>query len=195
MRLQKAQKQAVLKWVAEGLETDEINARAAKHETAFQVTRRMVAHYRESRAIELAAIQHAGEYKALTQGLALREERVGRLQKLAALMEKDLLGGFMWLEDVKQLGVGLSAEIIDFEKFNGAEIEAYRGVLDDIAKEMGQRRNVVEVKDWREEARKDGIDPDEVRTRLVAEFKAAMVGASGTGGLPAGETRTGDKQP
>jgi hypothetical protein len=170
MRLQKAQKQAVLKWVAEGLETDEINTRAATFEPAFTVTRRMVAHYRASRAVELAALQRSGEYKALTEGLALREERVGRLQRLASLMEKDLFGGFMWLEDVKMLGVGPTAEVVDFEKFNVAEVDAYRGVLDDIAKEMGQRRNIVEVKDWREQAKAEGVDPD----ALVEEWCAKV---------------------
>ena len=44
-----------------------------------------------------------------------------------------------WLEDKKGVGSGAVAEIYDFLRFNKAEIDAYRDVLDDIAKELGGR--------------------------------------------------------
>jgi hypothetical protein len=52
------------------------------------------------------------------------------LQQLAALMEKDLFGGFLW--------------VVDYEEFNTAEVQQYRGVLDDIAKEVGDRKQSVQ---------------------------------------------------
>jgi hypothetical protein len=58
---------------------------------------------------------------------------------LAALMEKDIMGGFLWTDDVKGVGSGDVAEVIDYEVFNAAEVIQYRGVLDDIAKETGGR--------------------------------------------------------
>lgn len=170
MRLKKAQKEAVLAWVAEGLESDEINERAAKFQPPFSVLRSQVAHYRASRAVELVAMTRSGEYAALSEGLALREERVGRLQKLAALMEKDLFGGFLWLDDVKTVGGGPLAEIVDFEKFNAAEIDAYRGILDDIAKEVGQRSVKIEVYDWRKDAAEHGFDPDKIKRKVESEL-------------------------
>lgn len=161
-----------MKWVAEGLESDEINQRAAKFQPPFSVLRSQVAHYRASRAVELVAMTRSGEYAALTEGLALREERVGRLQKLAALMEKDLFGGFLWLDDVKSIGVGVSAVIVDFEKFNAAEIEAYRGILDDIAKEVGNRAAKIEVYDWRKDAAERGLDPDALVNNLFSKVNS-----------------------
>lgn len=140
MRLQKRQKEALLLWISEGLQTDEINIRGAVFDPSFQVSRQQVDGYRDRRAIDIAAIQSVGEFDALRSGLALRHERVKKLQRLATLMEQDLFGGFLWTDDVKSVGSGPFTKIIDFEKFNDAEVSQYRGVLDDIAKEMGERR-------------------------------------------------------
>ncbi len=43
------------------------------------------------------------------------------------------------------------------------------------------RRTRLDVHDWREEARKEGYDPDAIFEGLVAEFTAAMVGESSDG--------------
>jgi len=145
VRLRKTQKEAVLKWIAAGLQSDEINALAAELDPPFEVSRRQVSYYRNTRNIEIGALIKAGEQKALTEGLALKAERVIRLKQLAALMEKDLLGGFLWLDQVKGIGSGDVAQIVDYEEFNKGEVDAYRGVLDDIAKEMGHRVQRQEV--------------------------------------------------
>lgn len=146
MRLRKSQKEAVLSWIAEGLQTDEINSRAREFESPFSVSRQQVDFYRERSSVDLEALRKAGNYDALTEGLARKDERVRRLQMLAALMENDLLGGSLWLEQVKMIGGGEWAREVEYEEFNKAEVESYRGVLDDIAKEMGHRRQGVDVK-------------------------------------------------
>ena len=139
MRLKKSQKEALLSWIAEGLQTDEINARAEQFTPRFVVSTQLVDHYRQSRRIDLETIRHAGELAALTDGLAKTEVRVQKLQQLAALMEHDLLGGFLWTDQVKSVGNGPFAQIVEYEEFNGSEVAAYRGVLDDIAREVGGR--------------------------------------------------------
>ncbi len=139
MRLKKNQKEAVIEWIAAGLLTNEINLRAADFEPPFVVSRQQVDHYRKTRAVAIDAILSTGEHDALNSGLALAAVRVERLQRLAAMMEKDLFGGFLWLEQVKGIGSGNTAEIVEYEEFNSAEVAAYRGVLDDIAKEVGGR--------------------------------------------------------
>lgn len=139
MRLKKSQKEALLSWVAEGLLTDEINERAKQFEPRFVVTPQQVDFYRQSRRVDLEAIKRAGELTALTEGLAKAEVRVQRLQQLATLMERDLLGGFLWTEQVKSIGSGDAQQIVEYEEFNGSEVAAYRGVLDDIAREVGGR--------------------------------------------------------
>jgi len=47
----------------------------------------------------------------------------------------------------------------------------------------GKVTQPLSVMDWREEARKAGIDPDELHTRLVEQFTAAMVSGSGAGSV------------
>jgi len=139
VRLKKGQKEAVLKWIAAGLESDEINERAAEFTSPFNVSRGQVQFYRRTRQIDIEAIKKGDEYKALNEGLALKTERIKKLKQLATLMESDLFGGLLWTEDVKGVGSGDLAQIIEFEEFNKPEVDAYRGVLDDIAKELGER--------------------------------------------------------
>lgn len=119
--------------------SDEINERAATFVPPFSVFRQQVDYYRKTRAADIKVMIAAGEQEALSEGLALTGERVKKLKQLAALMERDLLGGFLWLDQVKGVGSGDKAMIVDYEEFNSGEVAAYRGVLDDIAKEMGER--------------------------------------------------------
>lgn len=140
MRLKKNQKELLLAWISEGLQSDEINERAAAEEPSFVVTRSQVQGYRDRRALDMQAIRRAGEHDALTQGLAIKAERVRKLQQLAVLMERDLFGGFLWTDQIKMIGSGDAQQEVEYEEFNGAEVIQYRGVLDDIAKELGDRR-------------------------------------------------------
>ena len=139
MRLKKSQNEAVIKWIAEGLKSDEINERASQWVPPFAISRRQATWYRKTRKADLQALLRVSEQEALTEGLALKGVRVKKLQQLATLMERDLLGGFLWLDQVKGIGSGDHAQIVDYEEFNKAEVDAYRGILDDIAKELGHR--------------------------------------------------------
>jgi hypothetical protein len=143
MRLKKAQRQALLEWVAEGLQSDEINLRAAEFEQPFSVSRATITHYRKTRAVDIQRVIAEGEAEALTSGLALRSERVKKLKALALRLERDLFGDgtddYIWTDQVKGVGSGDVAEIVEYEEFNSAEIVQYRGLLDDIAKEVGER--------------------------------------------------------
>lgn len=145
MRLKKTQKEAVLRWIVEGLQSDEINKRAAQFVPPFNVSRPQVAYYRRTRNADIKAMVAAGEQEALSEGLALKGNRVTKLKQLAALMERDLFGGFLWLDQVKGVGSGEKALIVDYEEFNKAEVAEYRGVLDDIAKETGGRAQNVNL--------------------------------------------------
>lgn len=133
-------------WIAEGLKSDEINARAAAFNPPFTVTRPNIAKYRKTRQHDLEAIAKVSETNALTAGYALKEHRVMMLSRLAEMLAKDLFGGFLWTEEVKGVGAGPMAEIVDYDEFNGAEISAFRGVLEDIAAETGGRAKKIEGK-------------------------------------------------
>ena len=146
MRLKKKQKEIVLTWVAEGLQTDEINERASMFKPSFVVSRQQVDYYRKTRKQDIAVISAISEKNALIEGYALKETRVYKLSILAALLERDLLNGFIWLDQVKGVGSGPIAEIVDYEEFNTAEIAQFRGILDDIAKETGGREKNIDIK-------------------------------------------------
>jgi hypothetical protein len=140
MTIKKKQKEALLEWIAEGLDSNEINKRAAKFKPKFIVSRRAITHYRKTREISIAKIKEAGELSALTSGLALADERVAVLQKLADHMIEDLLppakvGSRLWLDQAKTVAY----EMYEYQEFNKGEVDTLRGVLDDIAAEVGGR--------------------------------------------------------
>ena len=85
-------------------------------------------------------------------GLALAHARVEKLQKLAQFLEDQMYKGEeegilsnIWLEDVKQIGSGATAEKIPIERFNAAIISEFRAALNDLAKETGGRVRKQEV--------------------------------------------------
>lgn len=149
MKLNKAQKEALIAWIAEGLESDEINKRAAKFKPRFSVLRSQVTYYRNSRDHKLEELQESGEINALTSGLALKENRVATLQKLANRLLEDLFGegeeNRLWLTMVKGIGSHDNYERVEYQEFNRSEIEALRGLLDDIASEVGERVKKTDV--------------------------------------------------
>jgi hypothetical protein len=82
----------------------------------------------------------------LNFGLALDYERIRKLKRLADFLEAQIYtrsndGTFpnVWCPDVKVVGKGDAAEVIDIERFNSSIFLQYRGVLDDLAKEVGGR--------------------------------------------------------
>src|SRR6185436_18348925 len=140
MRLRKAQKEIVLQGIAEGLTTGEINKRAAKFKPRFKVSRSQVDFYRKTREIKLDEIKEAGETQALTHGLAIKDERVAVLQRLANRMIADLLpseldDSLLWTKEAKTV----ANKKYSYLEFNKSEVDALRGVLDDIAAEVGER--------------------------------------------------------
>ena len=140
MRLKKEQIEAVCNWVAEGLESGEIEKRGKAFIQPFDISRQQVNYYRRTRHQQITELKETYENKALNTGLARVCIRVQRLQRLASLLEDDLFEKELtWVEDRKGVGTGSVAEIYDFYRFNSAEIETYRGILDDIAKEVGGR--------------------------------------------------------
>lgn len=144
MRLKKAQKDKVIEWVAAGYLTNEINDRAAEFDPPFEVSNQQVDWYRKSRRVDIDDIRRKSEFEALNTGLATKQERVKKLKQLAQRLEVDLFGDSpekdkIWTLEVKGVGSGPIAEIVEYYEFNRSEIDAYRGILDDIAREVGHR--------------------------------------------------------
>lgn len=81
-------------------------------------------------------------------GLGLDFERVVKLKELAKDLEDQILATDrsphgrpnLWVRDIKQIGSGEYAEQVEIYRYNSALISDYRGVLDDLAKETGGRK-------------------------------------------------------
>jgi hypothetical protein len=102
--------------------------------------------------IELECQKNEYRHEVIQSGLALDYERVNELKRLGCFLidqvyEQDEDGRHfnVWLRDVKQIGGGLHAKEVKLERFNAAIISELRGVLDDLAKETGGRRQNVDV--------------------------------------------------
>lgn len=111
--------------------------------------------FRWSRRAEKYDIQY-DEYKtsmseaALETGVALVWERVNRLklleEKLLDLIfgnEEEGQEAKLFLEDWKQTGSGLDAEVHQLERFNAPLVDQYRKILDDLAQETGGRKKAL----------------------------------------------------
>ncbi len=103
-------------------------------------------------------IKNAERAAELNFGLSLDYERIRKLKRLSDLLEsqiyelseKDPLTGKqsrinLWVPDVKVVGAGDAAEVVDIERFNAALLREYRETLNDLAKEVGGRVQRQEV--------------------------------------------------
>jgi hypothetical protein len=77
----------------------------------------------------------------LHSGLADPLARVKNLKRMAELLAEEIARpGRLYLRDIKQVGTGKYAHEVEVIRFNGALVEQYRGLLEDIAKETGGRQ-------------------------------------------------------
>lgn len=84
--------------------------------------------------------------EVMEEGLALDFERVRALKRLADLLESEVYEeDKRWVPDVKGIGKGEDFERVDIVRFNPAVIDQFRGTLDDIAKEVGDRKQKTEL--------------------------------------------------
>jgi hypothetical protein len=101
---------------------------------------------------ELERQKNALRQEIMQSGLALDYERAIELKRLAHFLIEQIYeqgenGNYhnVWLPDVKQIGAGKNIERIDIERFNAAIISELRGILDDLAKETGGRKQKHEM--------------------------------------------------
>lgn len=145
MKLNQKQKEDVIRCVGEGLRTDEINSRGKLFKPPYEVTRSQVQYYRDKFNVDLATMTAESDSLALSQGIALRAVRVKKLALLAAILEEDLITeGKIWLERERCIGGGQFGKYVVELEFNEAEIRQLRGIYDDVAHEVGDRRNTVD---------------------------------------------------
>lgn len=147
-RLTSGQRAQLLEWLAADYDVRMIRGWFASRGWP-SLSDQVIAYYRKSRDVGIQTVRARRNSEALMSGLALKEERVIRLKKLADEIEMT-----MWYKD-------------DDGKMqlSNSKVHLWRGVLSDIAAEMGDRKFPIEHS-WREIATSAGIDPD----ALVSEF-------------------------
>ena len=155
------QRNLLKKLVAAGKNITEIRNECEKFKEPFKPTNTIIQNYRSALGVKIYDLIEKGEFTALNSGLALRENRVRALTRLAHRMEFDLFGEeLIWLDDAKTV----ASQRFDFKQFNKAQIDVYLRILDDISKEIGGRVQRVEVEqrtyviDPAPEPVKDGAD-------------------------------------
>ena len=139
-RLSPKQEDQLLAWIAEGLPARRINDLAISFEEPFQISPQRVARYRRAATSMVGYLTQDQEIQALKKGFAIKANRIAALQELAEVLREDLFQRhFIWLERLRAVGgAGNFHEFLE-EEFNAPEIKEYRGALEDIAKEVGQR--------------------------------------------------------
>jgi tRNA pseudouridine-54 N-methylase len=128
MGLSKEQKKLVKVWVAAGLKDQEIIRRAQEQVPPFHISQQNISkNYRKHTERKIREIVNREEEESvLRSGLAVRENRIKRLQEYEAELSRKLY----LAKDGKE---------------TSALINQARGCLDDIAKEMGERREKIDV--------------------------------------------------
>lgn len=140
--LTKAQREATLSWLAEGCYNEEIRNRAKEFKPPFTVSDQHIYQLRRTSKEILSILRKENDELAVTRGAALRAKRLEKLIRLSNDMERDLFEKkLMWVEDKKMVG----EDEYDFYKYNQAQVDQYRKVLDDIAKEVGGRINRTDI--------------------------------------------------
>lgn len=147
------QRDAVLTWVAEGLSLLEIRARAAEFDPPFEIEYRQVKHLRQRAGVKYRQIQEEIEAELIGEGLA---RKALRIKALTDLFDRHLSLIQSRADDpamAEVTGGDTGLIVLDYKhnnpvyKFDSAVIKEMRGLLDDIAREKGDRHQKVELSD------------------------------------------------
>jgi hypothetical protein len=143
----------MVEWVAEGLRLPEIKERAAKEDPPFDVDWNQIKWARQRLNVGIRKMREQEASEVLISGLPRMVERIRQLEALydkhLALiiargeeMAGEIAGGETGLlvRDYK----GRNADVAVY-KYDGALVKEMRGILDDIAREVGDRKTNVDL--------------------------------------------------
>lgn len=129
MRLTNDQKLLIQEWIAAGHSNREIIRLAAEHDPPFVVKGANISkNFRKPVAEKVREIREEKSDEAIRSGLEAKEERIRLLEKTAQYL----------FERIDKIPL-LQMQSVP------AYVNAMRGCLDDIAKELGQRNSKIDV--------------------------------------------------
>jgi predicted transcriptional regulator len=148
-KLDKVQKNLIYQWILEGLSDQQIMNRA-KEQNHFEITQQGINYYRQTKSVGKKAekILERKTDSALRKGLAIRENRVNDLQFIRDKLMDELNTNGLWIDESKTI-LTQNYETTEIKKtFNAPLIRELRGVLDDAAKEMGERKGTPAINNF-----------------------------------------------
>ena len=150
-KLNQTQKNLILQWIIEGLSDQQIVNRA-KEQNHFELTVQGINYYRNRNkkgiAKQTEKILEKKTDSALRKGLAIRENRVNDLQFIRDKLMDELNKNGLWIDESKTI-LTQNYETTETKKtFNAPLIRELRGVLDDAAKEMGERKGTPAINNF-----------------------------------------------
>lgn len=152
--LTKEQRELITIWAAEGLNINEVQRRAGECDPPFEVTHNQLKHVRRHANKNYSNLREEFDREALSEGLARRAVRIRQLEELfdrhvtlirargAELAKDNVAGGSTGLlvRDYK----GKDADRAVY-KYDAALVREMRGLFDDIARELGERKTNVDL--------------------------------------------------
>lgn len=143
----------MLEWVSEGLLLPEIKGLAAQEDPPFEVDWNRVKWARQRLGAGIRKMREEDRIAILEQGLSRRLARVEQLEKLynkhLALiiargeeMKDEIAGGETGLMVRDYKGKDATTPVY---KYDGALVKEMRGIMDDIAREVGDRQTKVDL--------------------------------------------------
>lgn len=137
---------------------DEIIRKLAARDSFYSIAKAMgcsedaISYYAKKHAEQIKTLREERDARLINQGLRSHQKRVEKLAELAERLEYELSeqagqergtnNGGLYLKDVKMSG----QQREEVEVFAEPIIRQYRGLLEDIAKELGQRVTKTENK-------------------------------------------------
>jgi phage terminase large subunit len=149
-RLTTAQLVFLSSLLADGQTTNQVNAAAARFNPPFHISDERATYYRRKMKVKHQELINNATMLGWSEGLARKEERIAVLKRLAERLIQDLLHNDpdqekVWLDNIKGLGSGPQFMTFSYKDFNHQEMIQLRGILEDIAKEQGQRSTKVDI--------------------------------------------------
>jgi hypothetical protein len=129
--------------------------------TALGVTKEAVEYHAAQNKELIAQLRAERDSALINQGLRNRQNRVDQLEDLAIRTKELLIENELLAEEIRMAGNG---NTVRYKVYAESAVRQYRGFLDDIAKEMGDRKNISEL---------SGPDGGAIPTKAVIGFDPA----------------------
>ena len=148
-KLNADQKNLIIQWILEGLSDQQI-AKRANEQNHFKITAKTINYYRYKKGVteKVEKVKEKRIEKALLSGLVKREQRINEIEKIFQDMKKIVEKDGYWIDESKTI-LTQNYETTETKKtFNYQLPKIMLQCLDDIAKEMGERKGTPAINNF-----------------------------------------------